>query len=186
MPDRPAPPLDPASPVPVPLLETPRLILRGYRAGDLDEAHALWGDPAVTRHIGGKPSSREEVWARVLRYIGHWAVAGYGFWQVRERGTDRFVGDVGIADFVRDMALSFDGAPEAGWVISPWAHGKGYATEAMTAVLAWATPNHPRTVCIIDPDNFASLRVAAKLGYRELGRVDYKTVEVIAFERVAR
>jgi len=59
----------------------------------------------------------------------------------------------------------------------------GYATEAMTAVLAWAGPAHPRTVCIIDPDNFASLRVAAKLGYREIGRADYKAQPIVVFER---
>jgi RimJ/RimL family protein N-acetyltransferase len=61
----------------------------------------------------------------------------------------------------------------------------GYATEAMTAVLAWAGPAHPRTVCIIDPDNLASLRVAARLGYREIGRVDYKGQPILVFERVA-
>lgn len=169
----------------VPVLETARLTLRGPRAGDLDDSLSLWSDPQVVRHIGGKPSGREDVWARVLRYIGHWAVAGYGFWQVRERATDRFVGEVGLADFQRDLAFSFDGAPETGWVLAPWSHGKGYATEAMTAVLAWSAAAHPRTVCIIDHDNLASLRVAAKLGYREIGRADYKAAEVIVFERRA-
>ncbi len=167
----------------VPILETPRLILRGHRATDLDDSLSLWSDPEVTRHIGGRPSGREEVWARVLRYIGHWAAAGYGFWHVRERATDRFAGEVGLADFKRDLAFSFDGAPEAGWVFAPWSHGRGYATEAMTAVLAWSAAAHPRTVCIIDPDNAASRRVAARLGYRELAPAEYKASPVIVFER---
>ncbi|HMG55769.1 MAG TPA: GNAT family N-acetyltransferase [Kofleriaceae bacterium] len=171
------------TPVPVPVIETPRLILRGHGIADLDDSLALWSDPEVTRHIGGKPSTREDVWARLLRYIGHWAVSGYGFWQVRERATDRFVGEVGIAEFHRDLAFSFGGAPEAGWVLAPWSHGRGYATEAMTAVLAWSAAAHPRTVCIIDPDNAASQRVAARLGYREIGRAPYRSVEVIVFER---
>jgi RimJ/RimL family protein N-acetyltransferase len=169
--------------IPVPVLDTPRLTMRGHRASDLGDSLALWSDPEVVRHIGGKPSGREDVWARVLRYIGHWAVAGYGFWHVRERVTDRFVGEVGLADFQRDLAVSFDGAPEAGWVFAPWSHGKGYATEAMIAVLAWSAAAHPRTVCIIDSGNAASLRVAAKLGYREMARADYKAAEVIVFER---
>jgi RimJ/RimL family protein N-acetyltransferase len=164
-----------------PILETERLVQRGHRAEDLDDCVALWSDPDVTRFIGGKPSTREEVWARLLRYVGHWSIAGYGFWQIRERATGRFVGEAGLADFKRD--LPFDGAPEAGWVLAPWSHGKGYATEAMTAVLAWADPTHPRTVCIIDPDNAASLRVAARCGYRELARPIYKGAEIIAFER---
>jgi RimJ/RimL family protein N-acetyltransferase len=172
--------------IPVPVLESPRLILRGHRAGDLGDSLALWSDPEVVRHIMGKPQGREEVWARVLRNIGHWAVAGYGFWHVRERATDRFVGEVGIAEFQRDIAVSFDGAPEAGWVFVPSAHGKGYATEAMNAVFAWSDAAHPRTVCIISPVNAGSLRVASKLGFREIARTAYKTSEVIVFERLAR
>ena len=171
--------------IPVPVLETPRLTLRGHRAADLDDSLSLWGDPEVVRHIGGKPLGREEVWARVLRYIGHWAVVGYGMWHVRERATDRFVGEVGLIDARRDIAVSFDGAPESGWAFTPWSHGHGYATEAMAAVLAWSAGAHRRTVCMIDPGNAASLRVAAKLGYREMARADYKASEVIVLERRA-
>jgi RimJ/RimL family protein N-acetyltransferase len=169
-----------------PILETPRLLLRGYRATDLADALTLWGDLEVTRFVGGRPATREEVWARVLRYIGHWTAFGYGFWNVRERATDRFVGDAGLADFQRDLAFSWGDAPETGWVLAPWSHGRGYATEAMTAILDWAAAAHARTVCIIDPDNTASRRVATKLGYREIGRADYKGSDVIVLERRAR
>jgi RimJ/RimL family protein N-acetyltransferase len=52
------------------------------------------------------------------------------------------VGDIGFADFKRDFegAEKFDlkGLPEMGWVLSPSVHGKGYATEAVSAALAWA------------------------------------------------
>jgi RimJ/RimL family protein N-acetyltransferase len=170
----------------VPILETERLTLRGHSARDLGESLAMWSDPQVTRYIGGKPSGREDVWARLLRYIGHWAVAGYGFWLIRERTTGRFVGEVGFADFKRDIAIEFDDAPEAGWVLAPWSYGHGYATEAMTAVLAWAdAAAHRRTTCLIDHDNVASQRVAAKCGYREFARTSYKGVEVLVFERHA-
>jgi RimJ/RimL family protein N-acetyltransferase len=170
----------------VPVLETARLTLRGHRAEDLEDAFALWSDPRVTRHIGGKPLGREEVWARLLRYLGHWGLSGYGFWQVRERATDRFIGEVGLADFKRDIAVPFDGAPEAGWVLAPWSHGSGYATEAVTAALTWiAGAGHRRTVCLIEPSNAASLRVAAKCGYRELARTSYKTEDVVVLERNA-
>ena len=173
----------PGHSVPIPVLETPRLTLRGHRATDLADSLSLWSDTDVVRFIGGKPASREEVWARVLRYIGHWAVAGYGMWHIRERASDRFVGEVGMADFQRDIAVPFHDAPETGWALRPWSHGKGYATEAMSAVLSWSAARHPRTVCMIDPDNSASLRVAAKLGYREMTRADYKTSQVVLFER---
>ena len=171
--------------VPVPVIETPRLTLRGHLASDLPDALAMWSDREVTRYIGGKPAGREEVWARLLRYIGHWALAGYGLWHIRERASGRFVGEAGIADFQRDLPYAFHGAPEAGWVLASWAHGQGYATEAMRAVLAWSDSAHPRTVCIIDPGNTASQRVASKLGYREIVRADYHGGQVLVFERRA-
>jgi len=178
---------EPIMSVPIPILETERLTLRGHRTSDLEDSLALWSDPEVVRYIGAKPAGREEVWARLLRYIGHWSVAGYGFWQIRERATGRFVGEVGLADFKRDLALSFDGAAETGWVLAPWSHGRGYATEAMTAVLAWADASvHVRTVCLIDPGNIPSLRVAMKCNYREFARADYKGVEVRVLERHRR
>ena len=51
-------------------ITTERLIMRAHRAEDFDDMHAMWSDPAVTRHIGGKSYSRGEVWARLLRYAG--------------------------------------------------------------------------------------------------------------------
>jgi len=77
------------------------------------------------------------------------------------------VGQVGFADPRREIVPSLDGTPEAGWVLAPWAHGKGYATEAVLATVAWADINlsHPESVCLIRPENVASLRVAEKAGY---------------------
>jgi RimJ/RimL family protein N-acetyltransferase len=153
-----------------PQVDTARLTLRGHALEDLDDCAAMWADPAVTKHIGGRPFSREETWRKLLGYVGHWAVMGYGYWVVRERSSGRFVGEVGFADFKRDITPSIEGTPEAGWVLAPWAHGKGLATEAVQAALAWL---RKPTVCLIDPANIASLRVAAKCGYAEYARPDY-------------
>ncbi|HEX2076144.1 MAG TPA: GNAT family N-acetyltransferase [Longimicrobium sp.] len=169
----------------VPSLETARLTLRGHTLEDFDESAAMWGDPLVTRHIGGRPSTAEEAWARVLRYPGLWALLGYGYWVVREKHSGRFVGEVGLADFRREVTPALDGAPEAGWVLAPWAHGRGYATEAVRAALSWADAHLalPRTVCLIAPENAASLRVAEKCGFRELARGTYKGEATILCER---
>ncbi|HEY8041563.1 MAG TPA: GNAT family N-acetyltransferase, partial [Polyangiaceae bacterium] len=72
-------------------LDTGRLTLRGHGRDDLDDCAALWADPVVTRHIGGRPFTREEAWAKLLRYVGHWDLLGFGYWVVRERATGRFV-----------------------------------------------------------------------------------------------
>jgi RimJ/RimL family protein N-acetyltransferase len=168
-----------------PILHTGRLVLRGHVEGDFAACAAMWADPLVVRYIGGRPFSNEESWGRVLRYIGHWAVLGYGYWTVRDRATDRYLGEVGFADFKRDIDPTFDGAPEAGWVFAPEAHGRGLATEAMAAAHAWLdTVVKPvRTVCIINTDHVASIRVGAKLGYREWTRTTYKGSSVNLFER---
>lgn len=162
--------------------------MRGHTLADFEDCAAMWADPQVTRYVGGRPFTGEESWARVLRYGGLWPLLGYGYWAVRERDTGRYVGDVGLADFHRDMAPSLDGAPEAGWVLATWSHGRGFATEAVRAALAWADANvdAPRTVCIIDPPNTASLQVAAKCGFRERGRGTYKDGELIICERPRR
>ena len=169
-----------------PVIETERLILRGHVKDDLDDCFAMWGDAAVTRFIGRKPAALDEVWSRLLRYIGHWDQMDYGFWAVFEKAGGRFVGEAGFADFKRQMSPSFGDTPEMGWVLSPAAHGKGYATEAVNAALAWADRRFAggRTVCMIDPENAPSLRVAEKAGFREFARTNYHD-DVILLERPA-
>lgn len=169
-----------------PAIDTERLTMRCPQLEDFEEALAMWGDPKITRYISGKPSTREEMWARLLRYVGHWELMGFGFWVVREKSTGRFVGEVGLADFRRDIEPSFEGAREAGWVLSPSAHGKGFATEALRAALRWTEGRFgpERVVCIIDPENEASIKVAHKCGFREFARGTYKGDPTLMFERV--
>lgn len=169
-----------------PTLVTRRLTLRPHGRDDFADSAAMWGDAGVTRHIGGRPFSAEECWARLLRYAGLWALLGYGYWVVRERGTDRFVGEVGFGNFHRDLDPPFGDTPEAGWALTPAAHGQGYAGEALAAALAWADERFDggRTVCMIDPANVPSLRVAEKAGYREYARTEFKETPTILFERL--
>jgi RimJ/RimL family protein N-acetyltransferase len=166
-------------------LESRRLTLRPHLAEDFSDVEALWRDPQVTRFIGGRPSSGEESWTRLLRYIGHWAALGFGYWAVHERESGRFVGEVGFADFRREIEPGFDGAPEVGWVVAPWAWGRGYATEAVQTALAWADLRFgaARTVCIISPENRDSIAVAQKCGYAFAGPAHYRGGEVRVYAR---
>lgn len=171
--------------VAIPALDTERLLLRGHRREDLADCAAMWGDPAVTRYIGGRPSTREEVWARLLRYVGHWALLGFGYWVVVDKASGRFVGEVGFADFQREIDPPLGDAPEIGWALAPWAHGRGFATEAVRAAVAWGEARFGarRTVCLISPENLASIRVAQKCGYAESGRTHYKGEPTLLFSR---
>jgi len=168
-----------------PTLETERLVLRTHSAADFADSVALWTDPEVTRFIGERPFTQEEIWARLVRYVGHWALLGYGYWAVTEKESGRFLGEVGFADFKRNIEPSFEGMPEAGWVLAAHAQGRGYATEAMRAAIAWGDAHFEaaRTVCIIAPDNRPSIRVAETCGYREVLRTRYKDKPTIMFVR---
>ncbi|WP_224701833.1 GNAT family N-acetyltransferase [Devosia aquimaris] len=170
---------------PAPVLTTARLILRPHTVEDFAPCCALWAEPGVIRFIGGRPSTPEEVWARLLRYAGLWSLRGYGYLLVTDRTTGALVGEVGLADFQRDITAAFGDTPEAGWVLLPQYHGKGLAREALQALLDWADLNHPRTVCMIDPANMPSLALAGRLGYAEYARATYKDHPTILFERKA-
>ena len=166
------------------MIETDRLLLRRHTVADFPACAALWSDAQVTRYIGGRPFTREEIWARVLRYIGHWEALGYGFWLVEEKATGAFAGELGFADFRREIDPPLTD-PEAGWAFVPRVHGLGYATEALRAALEWGDGHFPttRTVCLIHPENAASFRVAQKCGFWEYQRATYKDHPTVLLAR---
>jgi RimJ/RimL family protein N-acetyltransferase len=171
----------------VPIIETVRLVLRAHHPADLTDCAMMWADPNVVRFIGLEPCSRQQTWGRMLTYAGLWTTLGFGYWAVEEKASGRLVGEVGFADFRRDLRPSIEGIPEAGWVFVTAVHGQGYATEAARAAMAWGDQRFTRTVCIISPGHRASIRVAEKCGYREIGPALYKseTTLLLARDRAA-
>lgn len=150
-----------------PEIRTARLRLRAHRSEDYQACCAMWAHESVTRFIGGTRSTPQQTWARVLAYAGHWAMLGFGYWAIEDAVTPTFVGEVGFADFKRDIGPEMRGFPELGFALAPEFHGSGLATEAVGAVVSWGDRHLTarRTVCLIDPQNSASLRVAQKSGY---------------------
>src|SRR4051812_35244738 len=147
-----------------PVLQTERLTLRPFRPADADAQAAMMGDPEVMRHLGGHPLSREDSWRKLLGGHAMWSLLGFGYWAVERRAGRGMIGQVGFADFQRDIAPSVMGIPEIGWLFAREAAGQGYATEAAAAGLAWIDEalRPAETVAIIDHDNAASIRVAEK------------------------
>lgn len=156
-----------------PEIRTGRVLLRAHRLDDFEPMVAMWQDEAIYRHILGRPSTSNETWSRLLRYIGHWAALGFGYWVIEDRESGLYLGEAGFADFRRDMDPPLGPAPEAGWALVSTAHGRGLATEVMQAAHAWMDGHNPHghSLCILDPLHLASLRVAQKCGYRH----DYDT-----------
>jgi len=170
----------------IPVLETKRLRLRGHEPRDFTEAFAMWSDPVVVRFIGGKPNTEQQVWSKQLAYAGLWTRLGFGYWAVEEKETGKFVGELGFADFKRELTPSIQGVPELGWAFVTRVHGQGYATEGVQAAIAWGDQHlkSKRTVCMIDPENVASQRVAQKCGYQEYARTTYNGAATVLFEKL--
>ena len=168
----------------LPVVETKRLILRQNHPSDLDARCAITDDPDFMRFVGGV-YDRQENWSRILRYNGHWQALDYGLFAVEEKGTGRYVGNVGLAHFERELGEDFDPFPEGAWMVAQWAEGRGYASEAMTAVLNWfeQTFGPRRMVCIIDPGNDNSVKLANKLGFRQFREALTRGRPVTLFER---
>lgn len=91
---------------------------------------------------------------------------GWGVWIVVERQADTVVGSVGFKG-----RPDREGTVEIGYEVAPAHRGRGYATEAVEALLRWAFahPTVRRVAAECAPDNAASIRVLEKTGFRPIG-----------------
>jgi RimJ/RimL family protein N-acetyltransferase len=167
-----------------PMIETERLRLRGHRLSDKDAHVAMWADARVTQFIGGQPRAPDVSWSKFLSAAGLWPVMGFGYWVFADKQSDQLIGMGGLSYFGRGIP-ELEGVPEAGWAFDADHWGIGLATEAMSAALGWAdTHLDAREIrCIIDPDNAASAKVSAKLGFAKIGSSDILPEVVDIHER---
>ncbi len=82
----------------IPTLETDRLILRAFRADDIDAYAVMVAHPEVAKFISvaGKPMDRLEAWRHMATAMGHWALRGFGIWALEEKDSGHFVGRTGL------------------------------------------------------------------------------------------
>lgn len=170
-----------------PSITTARLILRPARPDDVDAIYALTVAPEAHRFLGVAPSI-DDTFMRFLRGAGCWSLYGFGPLAALDRATGALVANVGHFMARRGLGEDFDLHPEALWVVAPERWGEGLAFEAAKAAQDWIDKAlaPARMVCIISPANVASIKVAERLGYRELGLVDYKGEPVIRYARTRR
>jgi RimJ/RimL family protein N-acetyltransferase len=121
--------------LPAPRLETERLILRQWTFADFAPCAAMEADPHVMAMLGGVRTAEESA-SDVHRDAAQLAITGVGRWAVEERVTGEFVGRIGLAG--TDESLPFPKSLELAWRLRKRSHGRGYATEAARAVVAYA------------------------------------------------
>lgn len=146
----------------LPELQSTRLLLRARRPADLDAIVRMNADREVMRHIAavGDPAmGREAVAARSFSHVAR----GLGYWSVfaREEPAE-FTGYVGL---IPDGAVVDD--IQLGYRFEARHWGKGYAREAAACLLrhGFGTLAFPRVGITTHPQNIASLRLAARLGF---------------------
>ncbi len=141
-----------------PIVETERLILRGWREEDFEPFAAMMADPEVMRFIGGV-QAKNDAWRTMAAIIGHWHLRGHGFWAVERKTDSAFIGRIGL--------WRPEGWPqmEAGWAVAREHWGKGYATEAAKASLDYGFRHFPvaKLISLIHADNRNSQAVAARV-----------------------
>ncbi len=144
------------------ILETERLTLRRLTPDDAPFIFELVNEPAFLRYIGDKGVRTLE---DAVGYIQNGPVVsynrhGYGLYlTVLKDGNE----SIGICGLVKRDGLD---DPDVGYAFLERHWGKGYATEAVAAVLAHARDvlGLPRVVAVTAPDNHASIHVLEKMG----------------------
>lgn len=148
------------------VLHTPRLRLEPFADRHFDGLFALNSDPVVMRYLGA-PDTAESVRASIARVEALWAERGFSWWAILPAGSDEIVGAGCVQHIENDPANPI----EVGWRLRPADWGKGYATEAARAMLAFgfARTDAARLYAVADPANAASIGVMRRLGMTDLG-----------------
>ena len=169
----------------IPQINTDRLMLLPPVQADFDAVAQLWSLPEVYRFIGGEARPKAQLWSAFLANIGSWCEMGYGMWSVKRHDTGALIGQVGFPCAMRGHGAGFDEFPEAGWLFAADGQGQGFAIEAMQAALGWFDNAGlaDRCVCMIDPDNTPSMRLADKLGFVKTRVSAFEGDQLQLFER---
>lgn len=144
------------------VLETERMILRHLTEGDVSNLLQILSDPEAMRFYE-RTKGKEDAAEWIDRNIKRYATLGHGFFACILKATQEFVGICGPI-----LQENVDGHDEieVGYLFVRKFWGQGLATEAARACLAYAFQNfsYPSLVSLIDPENWASRRVAEKNG----------------------
>lgn len=149
-------------------LKSARLGFGHWREEDMELAWGLFGDPEISRHVGG-PFSREQVAERLRSEMASQERIGAQYWPLFTLSDGEFVGCCGLKS--RPEA----GCYETGFYIMKAAHGKGYAKEAALAVIGYAFGEMAARALFAghNPQNEASRVLLGKLGFVNIGEEFY-------------
>ena len=148
---------------PVIILETERLILRRLEPGDLDSLYALYRDPDIRRYFPEGTLTYAETKEELEWFLnGHPNHPELGLWATIHKPTGEFIGRCGLLPWTIEQRPEV----EVAYMIAKAYQGQGLGTEAARAIADYAFERlgQRRLICMVDPGNEASQKVAQNIG----------------------
>ncbi len=148
----------------LPVITTPRLLLRWISEDDVDALYEVFSDPQVMRYWAFGPLANREAAAAMQREIADTNLKDTSWkWGLALRENDRVIGTTTL--FHLDLS---NGRAEIGYAMGRAYWGNGYMNEALTALIvhAFETVKLRRLEADVDPRNAASIRTHERLGFK--------------------
>jgi len=145
------------------ILETERLILRRLLPEDLDDLFALYRDPEIRRYFPEGTLTYEETQEELEWFLnGHPEHPELGLWATIHKETNQFIGRCGLLPWTIDGQYDV----EVAYLLSKAYWRQGLGTEVARAILNYGFEqlHLSRLICLIDPNNQASIKVAQNMG----------------------
>jgi RimJ/RimL family protein N-acetyltransferase len=145
------------------ILETERLLLRHLVPDDLDALYALYRDPEIRRYFPEGTLSYEDTKEELEWFLnGHPRHPEMGLWATIYKPTNQFIGRCGL------LPWTIEGRDEVevAYLIDKafWRQGLGLEAAQACAAYGFNTLGLTRLICMIYPENVASINVARRLG----------------------
>jgi ribosomal-protein-alanine N-acetyltransferase len=157
---------------PFPVLETPRLVLREFRADDAEAIFALYSDPKFTEHMMNPITSLEEAQEIVDEYQEIYETGKGIVWAITLRNIQTVIGTCGF-----ETISEYDHRGELGYDLSPAHWGTGLMSETLTAVLdiSFTRLELHRIQAFVLDANWSSIKLLQKFGFSTEGVLkDYR------------
>ena len=161
------------------IAETPRLILRYFTPDDVDDLAPILADPQVMYFSARGVQTREQTRQFINWMLSSYREEGFGLYAVIHKDNYQLIGFCGL------LVWEIKQKPEVeiGYRFATKYWGRGLGTEAAIAVrdYAWNQLNLNRLICIIQPENNRSIRVAQKLGMKYERNTVFMNLDVLLY-----
>lgn len=151
----------------LPIITTPRLVLRWVSEDDIDSLYEIFSDPQVVRYWSSGPMTDRSAAVAMQREIADGNLKGtYWKWGLALRDTNKLIGTATLFNLNLD-----NGRAEIGYAMGRPYWGNGYMNEALIALVihAFDVVKLRRLEADVDPRNAPSIRTLERLGFQREG-----------------